>query len=526
MADQPMTLEQFGASIKTKYPDYASVPDAELGQRMLDKYPEYRDRVSVQVPMNQATVNGQKVDLGESPLIRAATEFYKKSPLATVVDTAKGAANVAAHPIDTLFGIIPVAETVRDLAKAHWDEAVKAAQKTKAAYAAATGGNGTEAGLSAIEAMGHGLAAALPVLGPAAANVGEHGAAGDVAGMVGGTAGLLAPFGAKAAVEARRAPNPAKADLVSREAEQQVADRVLAPGNPRYKGTAQALAPEILDRKLEGGRIELQQMADEGEAAAGQRIDASINAHGGPKLPIATRPIVAAITDRIKELSPGGKAIPTAAGRVEQLTALRDYVRDMGATVPFEDLKRVRDEFYSEAAKGRGYERAGNVPMTDRAWAAREAGSTIRQSLANLMPDTAAHYADYTFWKNLNDVLDPTMGRPKQGSVTTGVTGGLHTTGAVIGSALATGPLSKLPGVGAAGALVVSKLLPMIREAQASPAWQLASASKKMALADAIRKGQIGTAQYLLLNMAASAPRGAAPMAASEEQPTPARVQR
>lgn len=45
MATALMTPEAFAQSIKAKYPDYASVPDGELAAKMLEKYPEYRDRV-------------------------------------------------------------------------------------------------------------------------------------------------------------------------------------------------------------------------------------------------------------------------------------------------------------------------------------------------------------------------------------------------------------------------------------------------------------------------------------------------
>jgi len=40
-----MTIEQFGQSIKAKYPQYKDVPDAELGKSTLTKYPQYQDRV-------------------------------------------------------------------------------------------------------------------------------------------------------------------------------------------------------------------------------------------------------------------------------------------------------------------------------------------------------------------------------------------------------------------------------------------------------------------------------------------------
>lgn len=39
------TIEQFAQRIKTKYPDYKSIPDTELVNRIVDKHPEYRDKV-------------------------------------------------------------------------------------------------------------------------------------------------------------------------------------------------------------------------------------------------------------------------------------------------------------------------------------------------------------------------------------------------------------------------------------------------------------------------------------------------
>lgn len=50
MPEQLMTPEAFAQSIKAKYPDYAEVPDAELAAKMLEKYPEYRDRVQTSAP--------------------------------------------------------------------------------------------------------------------------------------------------------------------------------------------------------------------------------------------------------------------------------------------------------------------------------------------------------------------------------------------------------------------------------------------------------------------------------------------
>lgn len=40
-----LNLQQFGATIKKKYPQYSDLDDADLGKRMLAKYPQYKDMV-------------------------------------------------------------------------------------------------------------------------------------------------------------------------------------------------------------------------------------------------------------------------------------------------------------------------------------------------------------------------------------------------------------------------------------------------------------------------------------------------
>lgn len=40
-----LSVEQFGATVKKKYPQYSSFSDTEIGTKMLEKYPEYKSRV-------------------------------------------------------------------------------------------------------------------------------------------------------------------------------------------------------------------------------------------------------------------------------------------------------------------------------------------------------------------------------------------------------------------------------------------------------------------------------------------------
>lgn len=55
------TRAEFAASIKAKYPVYANVPDDQLVDRMLEKYPTYRDRIQEEPPPAQGVSFGQAV---------------------------------------------------------------------------------------------------------------------------------------------------------------------------------------------------------------------------------------------------------------------------------------------------------------------------------------------------------------------------------------------------------------------------------------------------------------------------------
>ena len=41
------TLEQFGQTIKTKYPQYSNLSDTDVAQKVLDKYPQYQSQITV-----------------------------------------------------------------------------------------------------------------------------------------------------------------------------------------------------------------------------------------------------------------------------------------------------------------------------------------------------------------------------------------------------------------------------------------------------------------------------------------------
>lgn len=499
MPADPKQTETYLRSLNTSDRARAAAFDAvhnaddAAAQRLLEQLP-FSDEVKAELWDLRA---GGTVSGGTAPKPASPDDYTNQAPqpegsaagrflsnagqMLNPIAAAKGIAGAVQHPIDTATNI--------------YNASADQYQQAKDNYA-----QGRYS-----EAIGHGLGV-IPLIGPAAAGAGEQIAAGDIAGGLGKAVGMLAPFAVKGALEARvaskaRAGAPA---ILERQAEQQVAERVLAPGNPKFKGRAQHIAPEILKRGMKGGREELAQAADEGAAASGQAIDDAITAGGGPQAGVIIDPIVAQLRRRIDDLSINGEPIRGAEGRVAGLQARIDQLervaRQRQGLVPanevprwnpraisFENLRKFRDEQYRLADEARAYQRMGNPTLSDEGFAAAESGSAVRGEFGRLSPELAGANADYAFFKTLGDVLDPAIGRPKVTAPTSGVTGGAAVSGAVAGAV-----------VGPKAAFVLSVVRPWIQRMKSEPAWQLADAQTKMRLAEAIRNGDLPTAQALM----------------------------
>lgn len=57
MSTAPVSLAQFGQTIKAKHPEYADIPDEDLANKVLAKYPQYKDMV--QPPIDLSNKQGQ-----------------------------------------------------------------------------------------------------------------------------------------------------------------------------------------------------------------------------------------------------------------------------------------------------------------------------------------------------------------------------------------------------------------------------------------------------------------------------------
>lgn len=256
------------------------------------------------------------------------------------------------------------------------------------------------------EMVGHGIAGALPIIGPAAAAAGERIGSGDVAGGLGESAGLLAPFGAGPAMRGARAvaggaakgaralPGGARvlnaaADMADTASVDRIVD-VMAPkvgaNKTRFGNKAAKIAPQIareadltalsregLARKVEAKLADATSVMDDAADArlASQQVktapllkqldeeiaqltatpaDASQFPRSAKTPPQPTRgQQLDGITGelsaaQVADTKPYGTAVEPSpnAAKIATLRQIRSEIATLGPVAPYESVRRVR----------------------------------------------------------------------------------------------------------------------------------------------------------------------------------------
>jgi hypothetical protein len=273
--------------------------------------------------------------------------------------------------------------------------------------------------------------------------------------------------------------------------------QALGPTKERYKAIAERLTPEILRRGLGGSREALQTQARETLETVGAELDQALTQYGGQT--VGTQPIVDALEHakdafRTTVQRPTGPATVVFEPRsVSQLEGLQNILQQLGPDATVDQLMAVRRAWDKVVSQAGGYaQRAGGaigVPLAEQteAWAKREGASAIRKLLEADVPDLAAINKEWSFWKNLDDVLTQTLKRtqpqgPGLGRMLAEGAGGVA--GATLGA-----PSGVVPALGAGWAL--SKAIGMARAVMTSPRWRLVDARLRDQLADAIMSNKV-----------------------------------
>lgn len=97
------TIEEFGRTIKQKYPQYQNIDDKELGLKMIEKYPQYKDRIFDTDPQTQEQIaqpQGEQPTQGVWDAVKKGASNFKE----TIKKTGEELANTWATPTTSPLG--------------------------------------------------------------------------------------------------------------------------------------------------------------------------------------------------------------------------------------------------------------------------------------------------------------------------------------------------------------------------------------------------------------------------------------
>lgn len=271
--------------------------------------------------------------------------------------------------------------------------------------------------------------------------------------------------------------------------------QALGARKERYKAIAEKIAPEMLKRGLSGSRESMKAQAAQMLETTGEAVDNALTQFADKKVP--TSAVVEALEAakapfRRNTFNPatGADDIVVEFDRrpIAQLSGLQNIVQQLGENAPVEHLIALRRAWDVIVAQAGGYaHRAGGaigVPLKDQseASAKRVGADAIRKLLAEEVPDLAAVNKEFSFWKNLDDVLTQTLQRTQPHAKSKFAAKVAAGAGAAAG--MSGGPLAAVGS--AAGA---SKIAEWVDTAISSPRWAMVSATVRNKLADAMMSG-------------------------------------
>lgn len=274
----------------------------------------------------------------------------------------------------------------------------------------------------------------------------------------------------------------AAAPALREQAETQVM-QALGPTKERYKAMAEKLVPQILKRGIRGSREGIMAQAADAAETAGQQIDDALQQFGSRTT--GTQPITDAIEkakDTFRVTNQAGKVVDVEPRAIKQLSKLQDTIGALGPDASVSQLVAVRRAWDTVVAQAGGFAHRApggiGTPLKDttEAWAKREGAGAIRKLLDTTAPELTTLNKEFSFWKNLDDVLTQTTQRT--GPHGEGLTAtAKEAAGQVAGAAMHGG---------VTGAFALGKVAKLANSVFTSPRWKLASAQMKDKLAEAI----------------------------------------
>lgn len=472
---EQLTREEFAASIKAKYPDYAAVPDAELVDRMLTKHPVYRDRIKSDAPRTRppglATIGEMIGDVGVGAL--------------------KGLGNTAFGLGKLARDYTPVGRISDAILPGAFDQ--RPPEIVPSNTAQKVGFGAEQIGEFFVPAGA--VSRAAKVAQAAGTTLAQSGSPAS-AGVSGALTAVLPGAGA-----AMRAASGMKAS-----AEKSVA-QALGATKEWAKSEATKLAPQMLTRGIGGSRAAMLETARAKAKEAGDTLNAVYAQGAAAGLVVPGNQIRQALSQTANALTvPNAAGVPSVIPGTERvvrrLTKLDEFVGTLGPDIPLDraaHIKRTWDGIVSKAGLF-GPKATASATDSAEAWAFREASNSFRKIL-NSDPTIAALNAETGFWTGLKNVLKETEKRTQaqSGGLVAAGTGGAG----VIAGAISGDSLSDKAQNAVLGGLAGRQLVRIVQ----SPAFRTRiSGPMKNALADALAAGNTGKALAAMNKITAALP--------------------
>lgn len=274
------------------------------------------------------------------------------------------------------------------------------------------------------------------------------------------------------------------------------------------KDEASRLAPQMLDRGVGGSRAAMLSRAQGMVADLGNKIGAEVATAAQQGKTVSGVSFVNAIANARQTLTmttASGKAaiVPGQEVAVKKLDQLAEFVQGLGGDIPIDKAQALKVAWDKIVSKSGLYGPKSMSSASDnaKAWAFREASSSMRKLIATESPTVAALNQEFHFWKGLDSVLSATEKRTQAqaGGLTAGIMGAA---GAASGFATGDSWTDKFEKA-VFGGIVGKQLVSAVQ----SPAFRTqVSAPLKMALADALAAGDQGKVLHALSRISSAMP--------------------
>jgi hypothetical protein len=271
-------------------------------------------------------------------------------------------------------------------------------------------------------------------------------------------------------------------------------ERALAPTTKSAKYTTQQIVPELLERKEAGSLKGITERAEQHAADVKLKLDATYAKTPASKTLGSGTQIVNDLEKlKGKYMLKGQPVIPEA---VNAITGVQDVVKQFGADIPPDSLRKLKAVFDAPVAAKSGY--AGADLATQYTLQAREqAANSIRDLMGKASPDVAALNKEISFWLKVQDVTSATLQRR------TGQTGGLVKVLSPLGvGAAATTTGMHFGTTAGIEAGIAASLTTAAVQIMRSPAWRTMSAVAKNQVANALARGDVGEVTALAARFA------------------------